>query len=437
MTPYISELLQFIERSPSPFHAVDNVCRRLRAQGFQPLPEAELWKLEPGGCYYVTRNLSSCIAFRLPEEGKPRSFLLTASHSDSPTFKLKENYELASPAYTRLNVERYGGMLYAPWFDRPLSVAGRLLVRRGNKLETRLVALDKDVAVIPNVAIHMNRKLNDGYSFAPQQDLIPLLGGPEAKGMLKRLLAGAADAEPEAIAGSDLTLYLREPGRVAGLQDEFVLAPRLDDLECAFGTLEGFLQAGSFDACPVYCLFDNEEVGSATRQGADSSFLSDVLTRLAEALGMSAQELRAAAASSLMLSADNAHAVHPNHPELSDPENQVVMNGGIVVKFNANQRYTSDGVSSALFREICRRAGVPTQAYANRSDMPGGSTLGNIANTHVSLHTVDIGLAQLAMHSCFETAGTADVAYLVQAAKAFYETSLRIEGDGTYLLSRD
>lgn len=433
MAEYVQELFSFIERSPSPFHAVKEVCRQLEENGFIPLRESQVWKLSPGGSYYVTRNCSSCIAFRLPEK-EPEGFMLSASHSDSPTFRIKENGELVSPAYTRLNVERYGGMLYTPWFDRPLSVAGRLLVRKGEQITVRLVALEQDVAVIPNVAGHMGLKQNEGYRYAPQQDLCPLIGGPQAKGALRSALARAAQAAPEEIIGSDLTLYLREKGRIAGINGEFLLAPRLDDLECAFGTLQGFLQAGSGPACAVYCLFDNEEVGSATRQGADSSFLSDTLQRIAEALGMGAQQLRAAVAQSLMLSADNAHAVHPNHPELSDPENGVQMGGGIVIKFNANQRYTSDGVSSALFYEICRRAGVPTQPYANRSDMPGGSTLGNIANTHISMHTVDIGLAQLAMHSCCETAGAEDIAYLVRALKAFYETALCAGEDGCYRL---
>lgn len=435
MPKYIEELFSFIEASPSPFHAAQEACRRLRGAGFLPLRESGIWRLSPGGKYYVTRNRSSCIAFRLPE-GRPEGFMLAASHSDSPTFKIKESGELISPDYTRLNTERYGGMLYTPWFDRPLSVAGRLLVRAGEKIETRLVALGQDVAVIPNVAVHMGLKQNEGYRFAPQTDLCPLIGGPAAKGMFKKALAEAAGAVPEDIAGSDLSLYLRERGRVVGINGEYLLAPRLDDLECAFSTLEGFLQAKPGDACAVYCLFDNEEVGSATRQGADSSFLSDVLLRLSEALGMSAQQLRMATAQSLMLSADNAHAVHPNHPELSDPDNRVQMGGGIVVKFNANQRYTSDGVSSALFREICRQAQVPTQSYLNRSDMPGGSTLGNIANTHISLSTVDIGLAQLAMHSCCETAGAADVDYMVRACRAFYETALHMEEDGSYRLDR-
>ncbi|MCI8440930.1 MAG: M18 family aminopeptidase [Provencibacterium sp.] len=433
MEEYVQQLFGFIERSPSPFHAVEDVRRRLEENGFVPLQESQLWKLSPGGRYYVTRNRSSCLAFRLPEE-KPSGFMLVASHSDSPTFRIKENGELISSLYTRLNVERYGGMLYTPWFDRPLSVAGRLLVRRGEALETRLVALHQDVAIIPNVAGHMGLRQNDGFHYAPQQDLCPLIGGPQAKGALRAVLAKAADVEPQEIAGSDLILYLREKGRIAGINGEYLLSPRLDDLECAFGTLQGFLQAEPSPACAVYCLFDNEEVGSATRQGADSSFLSDTLTRIAEALDMGAQQLRAAIARSMMLSADNAHAVHPNHPELSDPDNGVQMNAGIVVKFNANQRYTSDGVSSALFREICRRAGVPTQSYANRSDMPGGSTLGNIANTHISMHTVDVGLAQLAMHSCCETAGTADLAYLVRASKAFYETALYAGEDGSYRL---
>jgi len=417
------DLLQFIEKSPSCFHAIDSIRGELA--DYTLLREGETWDLKPGGRYCVTRNGSSLIAFRIPE-GDWRGFLLTASHSDSPTFKLKANSVLAGENYVRINAERYGGMIHDSWLDRPLSVAGRVTVRDGERIVTKLVNVERDLALIPHVAIHMDRRVNEGHAYDPKTDLVPLLGLAGGK-TLEEIVAESAGVEKEDILGSDLFLYLRQKSSLWGAEREFISAPRLDDLQCAFGTLRGFLSAKEQGNVPVYCIFDNEEVGSVTRQGADSTFLRDVLGRICAAAG---KELSVAAANSFMVSADNAHAVHPNHPEYADGGHRPKMNGGIVIKYSASQRYTSDGVSAAVFGEICRRAGVPVQQFANRSDLPGGSTLGNISNAQVSFYAVDIGLAQLAMHSAYETAGAADIDYLIRAAAAFYSAALAVEGDG-------
>ena len=425
------KLIDFIKKSPTGFHAIDTIVREL--EGFEPLQESENWRLQPGGKYYVTRNRSSIIAFTLPK-APFKAFQLIASHSDSPTFKIKENAEIAKGKYVQLDTERYGGMIMSSWFDRPLSVAGRVLARTEKGIKTILVDLDKDLLIIPNVAIHMNREINNGYKYNAAVDTFPLWGSDETKDTFKAEVAKAAGVAPEDILGADLFLYNRMEGRVWGVKDEYVSAPRLDDSECAFASVEALKAAGDSHHANVCCVFDNEEVGSTTKQGADSSFLYDVLRRILLSLGRGEEDYYKALAASFMLSADNAHAVHPNHPEYSDPVNQTQMNGGIVVKFNANQKYTTDGVSEAVFHQICQKANVPVQHYANRSDLPGGGTLGNISGSHVSINTLDIGLAQLAMHSCYETAGTKDIDYMIDGMKAFYETDIECAADGEYKL---
>ena len=422
------KLFDYIAASPSPYHAVAHSAETLRAAGFRPLSEGEDWALTPGQGYYVTRNGSSLIAFRARKEF--RGFLMTASHCDSPTFKIKENAELTGSGCRRLAVEKYGGMLMSSWMDRPLGIAGRVLLRKGAGVETRLLDLGGACAVIPNVAIHMNRKANDGYAWNPAVDLLPLWGVGEEKGFFRPTLAMALSCREEDILATDLALYNPQEGvEWNGL----LSAPRLDDLQCAFAGLTAFLSAGESEAIPVYCLFDNEEVGSQTKQGAASTFLKDTLERLCLALGQGDRYCQKVARS-FLLSCDNAHAVHPNHPELSDPNHGVKLNGGVVIKYNAAQHYTSDGVSAALFQLICQEAGAPYQRYANRADMAGGSTLGSIANTQVSLNTVDIGLPQLAMHSAWETAGAEDTSSLVRALTAFYGKAVELTEDGLTLL---
>ena len=432
MLSYVQGFMDFVRRSPTAFHACEAVCEALRAAGFAQLQEHAPWRIAPGGRYFLTRNRSSAVAFVVPESGAKR-FQIVASHGDSPAFKLKPNAEdLAAGAYVRLNVERYGGMLMSTWLDRPLSIAGRAVVRDGNRLSTRLVDLGRDAVLIPNLAIHFNREVNDGYKFNPQVDLLPLYGGADAKGRLAEEIAAACGARAEDVVSSDLFLYNRTPGAVWGADDAFFSCPRIDDLECAYAALQAFLDAAPSGHANVYALLDNEEVGSGSKQGADSTLLSDALARIAAALGMDGEAARAAVASSFMVSTDNAHGVHPNHPEKCDANNRAFLNGGVVVKHNANQKYTTDAVSAAIFAEICRRANVPTQTFVNRSDILGGSTLGNIANAHVSMNTVDVGLAQLAMHSCYETAGARDLPFLIDALRAFYCADIQTSADGEY-----
>ena len=425
-------LLTFLENSPTSFHAVENMAARLRGEGFEELKEADCWSIEAGGRYFVTRNMSSLIAFRVP--GKDfTGFQIISSHSDSPTFKIKENPEMKVEGhYVKLNVEKYGGMLCAPWFDRPLSIAGRLVMRTADGLQTKLVNVDRDLVMIPNLAIHMNRQVNDGYAYNAQSDMLPLYGGEAAAGTLMKTIAKSAGVAEEDILGHDLYLYNRMKGSVWGAGEEFFSCGRIDDLQCAFGSLEGFLAGGNAHSVSVHAVLDNEEVGSTTKQGAASTFLLDTLKRLNTALGRTQEQYLTALASSFMVSADNAHGVHPNYTDKADPTNRPYLNGGIVIKFNANQKYTTDAVSAAVFRSVCEKAGVPVQTFTNRSDMAGGSTLGNISNTHVALNTVDIGLPELAMHSPYETGGVLDTEYLIRAAKEFFSTGLKADGDGSY-----
>ncbi len=427
----VNELLGFIKSSPSAFHAVEAIKNELRENGYTELSEAEEWKLSAGGKYFVTRNLSSITAFKAPKN-IPEGYMIAASHSDSPSFMIKENPESETAGlYTRINVEKYGGMICAAWLDRPLSAAGRAVVSTDNGIKTVLVDLDRDLFLIPSVSIHMNRSTNENASYNPAVDMQPISGSTSAKGGYNRLIAEKCGCGEEEIISSDMFLYCREDGRLWGVNNEFVSSPRLDDLQCAFGTLKGFLASEAKDGvCPVLSVFDNEEVGSGTKQGAASTFLFDTLARINESFGGTHTSLCKALSSSFMVSADNAHAVHPNHPEYADPAHRPAMNGGIVIKHNANQRYTTDAVSSALFTEICRKAGAPVQHFANRADLQGGSTLGNISNTNVALNTVDIGLAQLSMHSAYETSGANDVSHLIDAMSCFFSCRLKASGDG-------
>ncbi len=430
MTETNRKLLRFIDASPTAWHACANLISRLREEGYTELRETEGWDIRPGGKYYVCRNASSLIAFRVPE-GEFPGFLMMAAHLDSPLFKLRGKPESPSAGvYTRLSVERYGSMLCAPWLDRPLSVAGRVTVREGGKLVTKLINIERDLALIPNLAIHMDRTANDGRKYDIKVDMLPLFGSEKAAGRMEAIAAEAAGVRPEDLVSTDLYLYPRTPGVCFGADGEYIAAPRLDDLQCAFGCFEGFFSAQPGKNAPLLCLFDNEEVGSTTKQGANSDFLADALRRICEALG---RDFYRSVSSSFMVSADNAHAVHPNHPEYADSQDRPVMNGGIVIKHHANQKYTTDAVTEAVFTEICRRAGVPVQHYSNRADLRGGSTLGNISTSHVSVDSVDIGLAQLAMHSCYETAGAADTDYLIRAARCYYESGFRRTAEGIEL----
>lgn len=432
---HVKQLFKFIENSPSCFHAIKTITEELKNEGFVEIKEKDTWQIEQGKKYYVTRNLSSVIAFKIPQNDF-KSFNIVASHSDSPTFKIKANAEIeVKNKYVKLNTEKYGGMICSTWFDRPLSIAGRILVKENNAVKTHLVNIDKDLVIIPNLAIHMNREVNDGYKYNAQIDMLPLYGDNSSKGSLMKTIAKEAEVEEESILDTDLFLYNRMNGTKIGSNEEYISSPRLDDLECAFTSLSAFLSENTSNSASVYCVFDNEEVGSGTKQGADSTFLYDVLRRINISLGKTEEDYYRLISSSFMVSADNAHALHPNYTDKSDPTNKVYMNDGIVIKYNANQKYTTDAVSASIFKSICDSVDVPYQTFTNRSDILGGSTLGNISNAHVSLNTIDIGLAQLAMHSTYETAGAKDVTYMIDAIKAFYNTSIEQVEDGQYIVN--
>ena len=379
----------------------------------------------PGGKYYVCRGGSALVAFRIPKE-TPGGFLMSASHADRPCFKVKDNFELAGP-YSRVAVERYGGQLLFTWLDRPLSVAGRVTVETDGGIENRLVDIDRDLLLIPNVAIHMNRQVNDGYKWNPAVDTLPLAGGPDSAGKLQTLLEEQAGGK---ILGHDLYLYVRQRASVWGVEGEYLSSAALDDLECAWGCARGFLNAQPTSEVTVLCVFDSEEVGSGSVQGAGSTLLEDVLERVCEAMNW---DLRRMLAQSFMVSADNAHAQHPNHPELADPTNAPVLGRGIVLKHNANLSYCTDGVSAAIFRKLCAKAEVNVQSYCNRADIPGGSTLGHISLGHISVPTADIGLPQLAMHSCYETAAVADAIDLETVMAEYYGSVLEATENGYQL----
>ena len=422
----MEKLQKFLDYAHSTYHAVDYWKKTLQNEGYSQLCEGKKWEIAPGGKYFVTRGGSAIIAFRVPV-GAPDGFLMSASHSDRPTFKWKEN-GILDGKYSRLSVERYGGMLISTWLDRPLSLAGRVLVETENGVQSKLIDIDRDLLLIPNVAIHMNRSANEGYKWNPATDVLPLLGGKESGAKLMPLLEEMAGGK---ILGHDLFLYVRENAKVWGMDQEYISAQAIDDLACAWGCTEGFLAAGESGSVPVLCVFDSEEVGSGSVQGAASDFLEATLQRLCGAMGWN---LKAMLSSSFMVSADNGHALHPNHPEFADPQNAPIVGGGVVLKFNAAQRYTTDGVSGALFKKVCKGADVPVQTYYNRADLPGGSTLGYISLAHVSVLSADIGLPQLAMHSCYETAGVEDAKNLVKAMTAYYGSTLSVPEDGNYQL---
>ncbi len=475
-------LLEFLDASPNAYFAVDNVRKMLNGHGFTELREQDGWELKAGESYFVTRNGSALIAFRIPKaeelgsayainanvsgkhagtceshanvsglhagtsgfEAESRGlhvnncascadipgFQMMVSHSDSPCFKIKLNAEIeVEDNYIKLNTEKYGGMLMAPWFDRPLSVAGRVVADTGDGVEVRLVNIDRDLLIIPNLAIHMNREANDGYKYNAQVDMLPLCGDMSSKGGFKRLIAEAAGVDESSLLDADLYLYNRMKGTRLGINNEFIASGRLDDLQCAYASIMGLIGSEPKGSIALCCIYDNEEVGSGTKQGAASTFLKDTMARVLQGLRFGTDILQRSIAKSFMVSADNAHSVHPNHTDKADPTNRPYMNKGIVIKYSANQKYTTDAVSGAIFRKLCDAAGVPYQSFANRADMPGGSTLGNISTAQVAVNTVDVGLAELAMHSPYETAGAFDTAYLIEAAKALFSSTIECDGD--------
>ncbi|MBQ8987659.1 MAG: M18 family aminopeptidase [Lachnospiraceae bacterium] len=427
------QLLQFLAQSPTAFHAAHTIRRILLDAGYEELIESSSWQLTAGGRYFVMRAESSIISFRIPHS-RPSGFMIAASHTDSPTMKIKVNPEVEGNGYIRLNTEGYGGLIMQSWFDRPLSVAGRVVVRTDEGVRSVLVRVDRDLLMIPRLAIHMDRTQNDGQKIDMQRDMLPIYGLSSSKGTFMDVIAQEAGCKPEEILAHDLFLYARGRGTVWGAQNEFISGGHLDDLQCGFADLHGYLAANEAESVPVLAVFDNEEVGSRSRQGADSGFLTDILHRIADALSFGDEGFRILTAGSFMVSADNAHAVHPARPDVADPVNRPALNKGPVIKYHAAQRYTTDALSAAVFKEVCARAGVPFQEFTNRSGSLGGSTLGHQSMTHFSIPTVDVGLPQLSMHSAYETAGTADTDYMIEAMKVFFSSSLRNEGHDQYQL---
>ena len=429
------DLVEFLQESVTPFHAAATAESWLRAAGFTRLEEADYWNLEPGKGYYTTRNGSSVVAWRVPDHAIG-GWRIVASHSDSPTWKIKTD-TVENDGCRRLSVEGYGGMIMSTWLDRPLTVGGRVIVKTEDGIESRLVCIDRDLLVIPSLAIHFQRDINKGHTFNPQVDMQPLWG-PAGSRTLTDLVAEELGVDTADILDSDLQLVTRQAPTQIGPDGEFFMAPRIDDLECAATTLLGFLDAAAEtdSACaPVWAMLDNEEVGSSSRMGAQSSYLRDVLDRIVDSIPHSGQAMHRAMANSFMLSADNAHATHPNFPQKSDPCAPVRLGGGVVLKYNASQKYTTNAVSGAIFRAICEKADVPVQVFTNRADEAGGSTLGNLQSHTLPIPMADIGLAQLAMHSAVETASVADAEAMTKAVAAFYRVHLRALGDGTYTLA--
>lgn len=429
------DLVEFLQESVTPFHAAATAESWLRAAGFTRLEEADYWNLEPGKGYYTTRNGSSVVAWRVPDHAIG-GWRIVASHSDSPTWKIKTDI-VENDGCRRLSVEGYGGMIMSTWLDRPLTVGGRVIIKTEDGIESRLVCIDRDLLVIPSLAIHFQRDINKGHTFNPQVDMQPLWG-PAGSRTLTDLVAEELGVDTADILDSDLQLVTRQAPTQIGPDGEFFMAPRIDDLECAATTLLGFLDAAAEtdSACaPVWAMLDNEEVGSSSRMGAQSSYLRDVLDRIVDAIPHSGQAMHRAMANSFMLSADNAHATHPNFPQKSDPCAPVRLGGGVVLKYNASQKYTTNAVSGAIFRAICEKADVPVQVFTNRADEAGGSTLGNLQSHTLPIPMADIGLAQLAMHSAVETASVADAEAMTKAVATFYRVHLRALGDGTYTLA--
>ncbi len=417
------KMLDFIRRSPVNVYAVKTGRDMLERAGFSEWKNGE--PLKAGDTRYITRNGTSLLAFRIPE-GVPAGFVLSAAHTDSPCFRLRDHAEMPG-TYLKLNASVLGGPIRSTWLDRPLSIAGKVLVRTETGAESRLIDMEKDCAIMPTMAGHLFKGANEGIPLDLNKDITAIYGPGESAGSFRAEVARLAGCAEEDIISTDLYLYSNEPGTVWGPSGDYLSAPRLDDLAAAFTNLEAFLTAAPSDRIQIVVLFDNEEIGSRTKQGAGSDLLPRTLRRIASALGITDEAFEAMLDNSFMVSSDNAHAKHPNYPELSDANEAPLMNAGPAVKHSP--KYATDAVSAALFKEICRRAGVPTQDYANRPDLGGGSTLGTISNEATSIWTVDIGLPQLSMHSTYETMGAKDVGYGIAAVKAVYEARFTLEGD--------
>lgn len=416
-------LLEFLSSSKSAYHAIENLKSMLDEAGFQRLDEGKHWNLQLGKKYYIIRNDASIVAFTTPREIDFVKFNIVAAHSDSPTFKLKPNFKYNKGKYNMLNTEVYGGPIFSTWMDRPLDIVGRVLVKEKNKIKSKLVSFDKPMAIIPNSPIHFYPELNTGAKLNPQVDLIPLFSMDNEKGLLSYVAEKLEVAEDE-ILGYDLYLATLDKATIGGANDEFIYSPRIDNLECSYAIINNLINSSTRkNALNFGVVFNNEEVGSLTREGAASGFLADTINRVSHQLGLDDERYRVALANSFIISADNAQGFHPNYPQNYDPTNDCHMGGGVVIKSSARGAYTTDGYSGAILVDLCKRHDVKYQFTTNRSDKRGGSTLGAISLSHLSIPSVDIGLAQLAMHSSLETALKADFDELEKLVLTFYNNN--------------
>jgi aspartyl aminopeptidase len=426
---FAQDLIDFLYDSPTAFHAVENVKKVLENAGFEEVKEEERWNLKKSGKYYTTKNKSALVAFVVGNgEIENSGFKIIGAHTDSPTFRIKPACEMVvENTYVKLNTEKYGGAILSTWFDRPLSVAGRVVIKGESILypETRLVNIKKPILVIPNVAIHMNREVNTGFDINAQRDTLPLLAlvneELEKGNYLLNAMAKELEVEAKDIVDFDLFLYEYEKGSIIGLMDEFISSSRLDDLQMVHAGIDALIKAPVATGTNVMVCFDNEEIGSATKQGADSDMLANILERIALSFGKGREDFFRALAKSFLISADNAHAVHPNNPDKHDPTSRPMLNKGPVIKVNANFAYTTDSESSAVYEAVCKAAEVPYQKFVNRSDVRGGSTIGPISSTHLNIRSVDIGNPTFAMHSVRELAGVKDHTYVMKSFLEFYK----------------
>jgi aspartyl aminopeptidase len=422
------ELLDFIKESPTAYHGAHAVKSMLEKDGFKEIKETEKWSLVKGGKYYVMKNESAIISFEVGQgELEEDGFRLIGAHTDSPTFKIKPAAEMkVENTYVKLNTEVYGGPILSTWFDRPLSLAGRVALKGKSPLkpEIRLVNIDRPLLIIPNMAIHMNRNVNEGYAYNKQKDTLPLLGFVnerfEKEGYLLTLLSEELGVEKGSIIDFDLFLYEYEKGCLFGLENEFISAGRLDDLWMVFSGVKALLNSNENKATKVMVAIDNEEIGSLTAQGANSALLKTLLERIALSLGKDKEGFFRALSSSVMISADLAHAVHPNQVEKHDPTNKPVLGGGPVIKMAASGSYSTDSYASAIFQAVCKEGGVPCQKFVNRSDVRGGTTIGPMSAADLCIPVVDMGAPLLGMHSARELAAVKDNYLTIEAFTKFY-----------------
>ena len=424
-------LLDLFNNSYNEYFAISNIKKLLDENGFICLLENEKYEISLGKSYYILRDGSSIIAFKVPEKLDELYFKIVASHSDSPVLKIKENPTVIENGYNKLKVEKYGGMIVSSWLDKPLGIAGRVCYKNGNAITTRLVNFPTNL-IIPNVAIHQNRDINNGFIYNPQIDLLPILGLGN-NDLFKELLDSTRNNEEE-ILSYDLNLYNKEKAVLGGINNEFIYSPKEDNLVSAYISILSLISSISYDGISLGVVFNNEEVGSSSLNGADSDFLATNLKRISKSLGFSNDELSRALVKSYLVSLDNAHAIHPNHPEMSDNKNNCLINEGVVIKHNSNMLYTSEAISTAIIKLIASKENISLQTFFNRADARGGSTLGNISLTHVSIRSVDLGIPQLAMHSNYEVMGSKDTINAYKLLKALFNSKIKIEGGNVTII---